>query len=215
MLDKRCPFCMSSPSSHWNDDETIYIMECENCKSKGITIKCEDKDPKKAQLLWNTRAYDCYIMKNIDIIKEVLNEDYVFFSKPEEHQEIIDVLRLDDKNDGYFIMPNLDILVCEDGHVKKLLQYLNIYTENSDFTEVSDICLKIGVIRISVMSDCLMVAIPQKYKRAQIDKTIEVLCQKNLKTLKSYYFYQLCQDTNKYEQYNNLNELIIKLEEVR
>lgn len=216
MLDKSCPFCMSYPSAHWNDDETMYILECPNCNKRGITIKCEHKNPNEAHNLWNTRVYDTYIFKNIDIIKDLINEEHGLCIKSEEHQEVFDVLRMDDKNDGYFIMPNLDIVECQDGHVKELLHYLNIYTENTTYTEVSDICLNIGVVRISVMTGCLMVAIPSKYKRKQIDKLIELLCQKRFSNIKTYYFYHLLnKDKDEYEQFNNLNDLIMRIEKVK
>jgi hypothetical protein len=215
MLDKNCPFCMSYPIAHWNEDETIYILECPNCSKNGITIKCEHKNPNEAHNLWNNRLYDNYIINNIDDIKKIITEEQGL-GVSDEHQEIFDVLRLDNKNDGYFIMPNLDIIECQDGHVKELLHYLNIFTENNLFTDVSTICLNIGVIRVSVMTGCLMVAIPIKYKRKQIDKLVELLCKTQFNNLKTYYFYQLLSKDNEiYEQFNQLNEIIMKIEEIK
>lgn len=215
MLDKRCPFCMSYPSAHWNDDETMYILECPNCNKQGITIKCEHKNPNKAHNLWNTRFYDTYIFKNIDIIKDLVNEEQGLCINSKEHQTVFETLRMDNKNDGYFIMPNLDIIECQDGHTKHLLQYLNIYTENHSFTDAS-ICIKLGIIRISVMSGCLMVAIPLKYTKKQLNKTIELLCTKAFNNIKTYYFYHLLDDGKEnYNEYNNLNDLIMRIENIK
>lgn len=215
MINKKCPFCLSDPISHWNNDNSLYIIECPTCSKKGITIKIENQDSLEAQKLWNNREYDNYIYNNIDSIKEILTEESGLNIKSEEHQKIFDTLRLDNKNEGYFIMPNLDVINCNDDHTKELLKYLNIYSETTSFTD-ADICLKFGVLRISIMSGCLMVAIPKKYKREQLHKAIEIICQTKYSNLNNYYFYRLINnDDEEYISYNNINDLIMRIEDVK
>ena len=215
MLDKRCPFCMSTPVSHWNCDNSLYIYECPECSKKGITIRIENPNPEIAKQLWNERAYDEYIFNNANSIKEIITSESGLNIKSQEHQEIFDTLRMDTKNEGYFIMPNLDVINCVDGHTTELLRYLNIYNEIPSFTD-ADICLKFGVLRISIMSGCLMVAIPMKFKRKQLDKAIEIICQTKYSSLNNYYFYQLVNnDKDEYISYNNINDLIMRIENVK
>jgi len=214
MLDKRCPFCLSLPDSHWNDSKTMYIFECPKCLERGIIIKVENKNPEIAQQLWNERAYDNYIKENIDTIQNIIKNESGLNIK-NEHQEIFDVLQLDNKNEGYFIMPNLDVINCFDGHTKELLRYLNIYCDIPTFTD-ADVVLKFGVLRISIMSGCLMVAIPKRFKKKQLDKAIEIICQEKYSNLKNYYFYRLINnDNDEYESYNNINDLILRIEDVK
>jgi len=214
MLDKKCPFCLSEPYIHWNEDESLFVLECPKCKEKGITIKVEDKSPMVAHQLWNDRAYDNYIKENIETIEDIIvNESGLNIKN--EHQEVFDTLRLDDKNEGYFVMPNLDVINCNDGHTKELLRYLNIYSEVPSFTD-ADIVLKFGVLRISIMSGCLMVAIPKRFKKKQLDKAIEIICQQKYSNLNNYYFYRLVNnDKEEYMSYNNINDLILRIEDVK
>lgn len=214
MLDKRCPFCLSEPYSHWNDDESLFVIECPKCKEKGITVKIENKSPLIAHQLWNDRAYDNYIKENIGAIQDILVNESGLNIK-DEHQEVFDTLRLDDKNEGYFIMPNLDVINCYDGHTKELLRYLNIYCDIPSFTD-ADVVLKFGVLRISIMSGCLMVAIPKRFKRKQLDKAIEIICQQKYSNLNNYYYYRLVNnDKEEYMSYNNINDLILRIEDVK
>lgn len=212
MLDKKCPFCMSDPIFYWND--LNFTIECPKCKEKGITIKIENKSPMVAHQLWNDRAYDNYIKENIETIEDIIVNESGLNIK-DEHQEVFDTLRLDDKNEGYFVMPNLDVINCNDGHTKELLRYLNIYSEVPSFTD-ADIVLKFGVLRISIMSGCLMVAIPKRFKRKQLDKAIEIICQQKYSNLNNYYYYRLVNnDKEEYMSYNNINDLILRIEDVK
>ena len=212
MNDKKCPFCLSEPYSYWND--LNFIIECPKCKEKVITIKIENKSPMDAHQLWNDRAYDNYIKENIDTIQDIIVNESGLNIKT-EHQEVFDTLRLDDKNEGYFVMPNLDVINCYDGHTKELLRYLNIYCDIPTFTD-ADIVLKFGVLRISIMSGCLMVAIPKRFKKKQLDKAIEIICQQKYSNLNNYYYYRLVNnDKEEYMSYNNINDLILRIEDVK
>lgn len=214
MLDKRCPFCMSYPDSYKDDKTSLYVKECKKCLQKGITIKVQGETLEIVSDLWNNREYDNYIYKNIKEIKNIYNEGFFKSNSKKEH-EILDTLRLSNINEGHFVMPNLDVLVCKDNHINEILRYLNIETDKNILTD-SSICLKFGIVKISMMSGELMVCIPNNIKKKQIDKILEIICNKKYFNLNSYYFYRL---VNKNEEecceYKTLNDLILKIESIK
>lgn len=213
MLNKRCPFCLNSPIFYNLDNK--YIIECSKCKKNNIIVKVIGDSEKEVLSKWNNREYDKYIKENSNNIKSILSSyNDGFLIKNDLDQNIIDVLRLNKDNIGIFIMPDLTIIKCNTGHATELLKYLDIDTEVDKITD-ADICLNLGIIRITIQESYLMVAIPNSYNKKQMSKLVDILMTEKFFNIKKYYLYEnkKTELLNNCREFNNINDLILGLED--
>lgn len=145
MFFKNCPFCNKAVKERYDNVTNRYVLECENCKKKNITIKIENNSLEELQKLWNLRITS-------------INDDKV----------------IGKTNYGYLIIYNGDILECNDSHPEEILNYLGINSDYNTFN-YEEICRKIGILRVSHHCGCVMLDMPNKITKIQIDKCIEIM----------------------------------------
>lgn len=114
------------------------------CKS-GLQIFLTDKSVEGLQTKWNSRFIDA--VKD----KEVGKSNY-----------------------GYLLMPNGDVVKCDDSHPEELLAYLDIYNDYEEF-DYEELCMTSGIIRVSEHCNCLSIDLPNITNKTQSDKLFEVL----------------------------------------
>lgn len=212
MLTNRCPFCGNLPNETFVNG--IYIIECLSCKQKGIQIRVENSIKDEAKLLWNTRYIDTYINENkTQVLAHI--EDYLTGKVLKD--DITEILNLNKRHIGYFILDNGSILNCKDNHIKELLKYLGIETDNSELNDAS-ICQDFKVIRISIYDNVLLIALPKIYNRLQIAKCFEIIEKEEalLKTSIIRFEINYFKKDN-YHLYstNNINDFLLKLDTFR
>ena len=212
MLTNRCPFCGNLPNETFVND--IYVIECLSCKKKGIQIRVENSIKDEAKLLWNTRYIDTYISENkTQVLAHI--EDYLTGKVLKD--DITEILNLNKRHIGYFILDNGSILNCKDNHIKELLKYLGIETDNTELNDAS-ICQDFKVTRISIYDNVLLIALPKIYNRLQIAKCFEIIEKEEalLKTSIIRFEINYFKKDN-YHLYstNNINDFLLKLDTFR
>lgn len=212
MLTNRCPFCGNLPNETFVNG--IYIIECLSCKQKGIQIRVENSIKDEAKLLWNTRYIDTYISENkTQVLAHI--EDYLTGKVLKD--DITEILNLNKRHIGYFILNNGLILNCKDNHIKELLKYLGIETDNNELNDAS-ICQDFKVTRISIYDNVLLIALPKIYNRLQIVKCFEVIEKENTLLKASIIRFEI--NYFKKDNYclystNNINDFLLKLDTFR
>lgn len=145
MFFKNCPFCDESVKERYDVVKRKFIIECNNCKKNNLTIIAEADNLEELQNIWNLRI-----------------------------TKINDDITIGKENYGYLIIYNGDIIKCDNSHPEEILHYLGIDTNYKHF-DYESACRKIGILRVSHHCGCVMLDIPNKITKIQIDKCIEIM----------------------------------------
>lgn len=207
MFLKKCPFCNQPAESMY--EKSDYVISCKSCKNKGIDVKVVSKTMKEAQNLWNTRVFDEQLLKNpedtIRVLQICSNGD-----KQDCDLDIdFDPYELSKFGYGYLITED-SIIECDDSHREELLKYFGMESDNIDF-DYESACIECGIIRICLEDNCLMVVLPKKYNKKQIDMVMEVLYNKEISNRRMFVYENMFGE-EKITEMKTLNELLLYID---
>lgn len=223
MFKKKCPFCFEEVKEYWDNGK--YIIECQECQKKGIIVKVISNSQEEAISLWNTRVFDNHLLNNpeyaineISIFNEIIkkcNSGSYVFKKQEFNKDlnnfVFDFNRVDY---GYLILPDASYVKCSESHPEELLKLLGIET-NNEIPELDEsIYMKLGIIRLCNHDNCLMVVLPYKVSKKQIDCVFNLISSANIGKINSYCVYEDREQDYTITTFINLNEMMLYLDKV-
>lgn len=223
MFKKKCPFCFEEVKEYW--DKNQYIIECQECLKKGIVVKVISNTKEDALTLWNTRVFDNHLLNNTDYILNELKIFNEFMKKGEgiytiTKQKNIDnsllnvILDMNRIDYGFLIFPNSTYIKCDNSHIEELMNYLGIET-NKEIPELDEkIYMNLGIIRICNHDNCLMIVLPKKITKKQIDCVINLISTQNIGKINSYCIYKDREDDYDLISFKDFNELYMYLDKV-
>ncbi len=223
MFKKKCPFCFQEVQEYWDDGK--YIIECQECSKKGIIVKVISNSQEEAVSLWNTRVFDNHLLNNPtyvlneisifnDLIKKCNNKSIIM-----QKQEVDSVLNnfvfsFNRSEYGYLILPNASYIKCDESHVEELLKLLGIET-NREIPELDEsIYMKLGIIRVCNHNNCLMVVLPFKITKKQVDCIFNLISTTNIGKINSYCVYEDREKDYTITTFNDLSEMMLYLDKV-
>ena len=226
MFFKNCPFCNENVDYVYNSDDKLYTIKCDGCSKNGIIVSISHSDLTELQNKWNKRVFDDVLLNDTEYSIKMLSffngtlknkEDISIFRTDKYHKEF-DSFNISEDIFGYMVMPNGDVIICDDEHSKELLKYLGIDDElNTD--EIISIAVSCGIIRISKQAKCLMFdLVPNKINKAQITSLIKFLVENSdkLNYIKTFCVYKnggTC--ARDIEVLDTLNDLILYLDGIK
>ena len=223
---KHCPICMSDCLIYYDESRDLHILECQNCKKNGITIRLENKNYDELLRLWNNRSMENYILEHPEeavMYLKLLNGEEIDTEIVKKVLTNYDYKKIDVDSHlifGYLEDPKGNISICEKSHINTLLDALGLEdipstNQTSLDAIVQNIFLKRGYIKISTQAKCMMFEINiEKINKIQVDKLIDfVSIPKNTEGIKVYYLDLFDSNENcKLEVFYKLNDLILFLD---
>ena len=178
----------------------MFLKKCPFCDSLPSISKKDD----------NLYILECFTCKkngiNISIESTLDNIKTLWNSRINS----FDMYSIGKSEYGYLIMPNGDVIKCNEPHPREILNYLGIFNEFNDF-DYENICKKIGILRICEHMNCIMIDIPFNVKKEQIDKCISLL--HNYENYNNFHIYK--SENEKMVDINSLNDCILELDAIK
>lgn len=229
MFLKNCPFCNNNVEYVPQEDGT-YLMECPTCKEKGITISLKEKNLDKLQKLWNKRAFDDILLDNpiygLTMLAfyngNLVNKEKIHEIKHTYITHNYETFNTTEDVFGYLLMPNNEVITCDDEHSIELMRFLGIdmfedNIEKFDNERIIKCAINGGVIRISKQAKCLMIDMsPEKVSYNQISKLMVLLANTEFKSMKSFCVYlNGAKTVSDIHTFKDLNELLLFLDGIK
>ena len=223
MFKKKCPFCFEEVKEYWDNNQ--YIIECQECLKKGLIVKSFADTKEDALSLWNTRVFDNHLLNNAEYVLNelkifnefmksgygehtILKNNYIYSSLL---NIILDINRVDY---GFLVLPNATYIKCDDSHVEELMNYLGIETDK-DIPELDEkIYMNLGIIRICNHDNCLMIVLPKRITKKQIDCVLNLISTQNNGKINSYCIYKDRENDYDLISFKDFNELYMYLDKV-
>lgn len=218
MFKKGCPFCDTQPIELFKNG--IYYIFCPTCKKNDIIVEISSTNLKDAVDKWNNRWLEKKLLENPEEIIQKINlyKNPIFetntshtISKTELKTILKETYTLNKMTYGFLILKDGTIIECENSHDDELLR-LTKTNYNKDINQ-EIVCLRAGILRICTDYNCIMVVIPYKTSKLQLNNAFLAINKLDLKDVNSYCVSLPNKDSFDVYSFKTLNELLLFLDD--
>lgn len=219
MFKKHCPFCNTQPVIEY--DKFQYRLYCKKCQINNIQINIYGNTEEEVISKWNNRVLDNEIVNNPEkFLKITDNYNNNFYEKISDgilkRQDFInlfsDTYSLNKITYGYLVLLNGRIINCKDSHGDEVLKLVNLPT-GKEF-DCENVCIRSGILRICMDYNCIMIVIPNKTSKIQLEAVFNILTELSKENFKAYCVFVPKNEDYKVESFTNLNELYLYLDKI-